>query len=62
MLNQYQVFARKRLLNDSRSVPNLTLPGAVEQMDDSIAKGYDNEDRINEINQYHEHLRKELES
>ena len=62
MLIQYQDFAKKRLLNDGRSVPNLTLPGAIEQMDDSIAKGYDNEDRIDEINQYHEHLRKELES
>jgi len=58
---KYKRFTKMRLLRDNHLTPNLTITGALDQIDASIAQGFDNQERIFEINNYLENLRKEAE-
>jgi len=60
--HQYRHFSKTRLLTHNHLVPNLTIKGAMDQLDYSIAKGFDDESRINEIKEYLEVRRMQTQS
>jgi exodeoxyribonuclease-1 len=49
---KYHHFSQLRLLQENAVVPNLTLAGAIDEVDQAIARGFQNQAIVNKINSY----------